>query len=609
MFLLTKNGLWLILSAIVFCSVIALLLHFYAIPVAVGVSSLFGWLKTKQENGTKIVAMVLRERDKELDGYVRVVKKYTTSYYYNLLLEMENRNSRSIFIGGIAGVGKTTLLEWLVWQHTDLQEFAKYGNPEDKPRVIVFSPKTIPHHITPDFAWLPRVDISKKIPNPFLDYQALESAITVCFIEEIRSKGVVAVSIKPLVGEIMKTSPKNWGDVYDAIKQLKKKSNTDEWALQIIGNIVRAVERPINNETVNFDSDVVLDFGNFGNNKILKSFYMELYAHAIFAQQYKENAKPTLITIDEAHYLLKYAEQGSIIGTVMREGRIGVRAVYMASQHLTDISEDLRQVGAEFMFHTGNPSDFEAVRTANPMMADALRLLAVREEFIDLKQEHEKNDSVYIYRLDDEKFERFRDIPFVRMEEPVQEATPPVDTVKEVDYVREILEVLEKSEVAMTKSDCAKKCNVPDNHKVLHALRKLLDSSSVGVDDILLRKKEVHYYYTPKLEQVHNLLLAKTKERIAMAEWKIISENRHGIQGSDFEIELNGIQLIVEVETGHKKSLGEFDKKVSEYDKHVLIIVPNAKQKERYSYLPCVNSGKVEVLLIPEIEARLKNWN
>jgi len=45
---------------------------------------------------------------------------------------------------------------------------------------------------------------------------------------------------------------------------------------------------------------------------------------------------------------------------------------------------------------------------------------------------------------------------------------------------------------------------------------------------------------------------------------------------------------------------------MAEYDKHVIIIVPNEKKKERYSYLPCVNSGKAEVLLIPEIEARLK---
>lgn len=572
---------------------------------------MFNWLR-KKENGIKITSVVFREKDKKLDNYIRVVKKEVSSKLYDLLGEVEQRNNRSILVAGVAGVGKTFLLEWLTWQHTDLQEFAKYGT--EKPNVIVFSPKTIPYNATPDFAWLPRADISKKIPNPFLDYQALESALTVCFIAEIRSKGVVAVSLKPLLAEIMKASPKSWSDIYDTIKQLKKKSNTDEMALQTIENIVRAVERPISNETVSFDSDIVLDFGGFGNNKMLKSFYMELYAHAIFAQQYEKNAKPTLIVVDEAHYLLRYAEQGSIIGTIMREGRIGIRAVYLATQHLTDIADDLRQVGAELMFHTGNPSDFDAVRVVKPFMADALRWLSSKHEFIDLKQQSEKDEVVYVFKLDDANFIKFRNIPFVTVEEKTEPETKqethdtqlalPVPT----DVGKQILEALEKSEFALTKSDIAKKCGIPDNHKVLHALRKLLDDESVGVDDILLRKKEVHYYYIPKLEQCHNLELVRTKERIISVGWKIVFENKHGIQGADFIIEKNGIQIVIEVETGHKKSLGDFNSKVEAYDKPVLIIVLNSKQKERYSYLSCVNSGKARILLIPEIEEALRNW-
>ena len=569
---------------------------------------LFNWLR-KKENGIKINSVVFREKDKKLNDYIRVVKKEVSPKLYDLLGEVEQRNNRSILVSGVAGVGKTFLLEWLTWQHTDLQEFAKYG--AEKPNVIVFSPKTMPYYATPDFAWLPRADISKKIPNPFLDYQALESALTVCFIAEIRSKGVVAVSLKPLLTEIMKASPKSWSDIYDTIKQLKKKSNTDEMALQTIENIVRAVERPISNETVSFDSDVVLDFGGFGNNKMLKSFYMELYAHALFAQQYEKNAKPTLIVLDEAHYLMRYAEQGSIIGTIMREGRIGVRAVYLATQHLTDIADDLRQVGAELMFHTGNPSDFDAVRVVKPFMADALRLLSSKHEFIDLKQQSEKDEVAYVFKLDDDNFVKFRNIPFVKVEEKIETKQETDNTSLvlpvQVDIGKQILELLEKSEFALTKSEIAKKCGIPDNHKALHALRKLLDDGSIIVDDVIIRKKEVHYYGIPTREQFHNLELAKTKERIISAS-SITFENRHGIQGADFIIEKNGMQFVVEVETGHKKSLGEFEKKIVEYDKHILIIVPNTKQKERYSYLPCVNSGKAEVLLIPEIEARLKNW-
>ncbi|MGC1708349.1 MAG: hypothetical protein WA799_00905 [Nitrosotalea sp.] len=592
-----------------FCATVILQTPFVAI---FGGLILFNLWK-KKEHGVKITVVVFRDKDKKLDNYIRVVKKEVSPKLYNLLGEVENRNNRSILISGLAGTGKTFLLEWLIWQHTDPQEFVKYGNVEEKPRVIVFSPKTIPHGSTPDFAWLPRVNISNKIPNPFLDYQALESALTVCFIAEIRSKGVVAVSLKPLLAEIMKAEPKSWSDIYDTVKRLKK-NNTDEMALQTIENIVRAVERPISNESVNFDSDVVLDYGNFGNNKILKSFYMELYAHAIFAQQYKENAKPTLIVLDEAHYLLRYAEQGSIIGTIMREGRIGVRAVYLATQHLTDIADDLRQVGAELMFHTGNPSDFDAVRVVNPFMADALRLLSSKHEFIDLKQQSEKDEVVYVFKLEDANFEKFRNIPFVRIEEKTeQEVKPEADNMPlalsvVVDLGRQILEMMQTSEFALTKSDIAKKCSIPDDHKVLHALRKLQNTDAVRQTKIRLRKKEVNYYYIPKTEQCHNLELVKTREKIVNSGWNVVFENKHGIQGADFVIERNGIQIKVEVETGHRDSLGRLEERIVEYDKPTLIVLPCQEQKERYSYLPCVQSGKAKLVLIPEIEEVLKNW-
>lgn len=581
---------------------------------------LFAWLKSKEICDVKVVAYLTREEQVIGQGgkFVLPTKIRDKAKCYPLLETIESRALRSIGVFGVAGSGKSTLLRWICWQYSDPVESARIGLDEPI-KVFAFSYHRFQKGYG-DFENLAfkEIEIARHLPLVFkTEYKEfLIRAFSTVFVSLLSNRGIMASMLDDIFREILDyRACGSWEDFIKNAKSLERcNSGLKQEVITIVISKVNALMvgkvQPIE---IEFDRSYLFDFSTLPN-ELSQNFYSEFYATLVYDKAQSESIEGRKLTIalavDECHRLLRYSDR-SIIADILKNGRKHIRA-WIATQEPISVNQDARHF-QHLQFGSHSDETIKSISTLSPLHADAVRQCDEREFvwindgntmhipflWLDVTRMEASANEIRAKRQEAEK--KIIMLPVSAM--PVTQ----VQATQVVDITKIILEVLEKSEFALTKSDIAKKCGIPDNHKVLHALRKLLDNGSIIVDDIIIRKKEVHYYGIPTREQFHNLELAKTKEKIISASWNITFENKHGIQGADFIIEKNGIQFIVEVETGHKKSLGEFEKKIAEYDKHVLIIVPNAKQKERYSYLPCVNSGKAEVLLIPEIEARLKN--
>jgi hypothetical protein len=237
--------------------------------------------------------------------------------------------------------------------------------------------------------------------------------------------------------------------------------------------------------------------------------------------------------------------------------------------------------------------------------------------YTDLRYEHGE-DALPCWKLNYEKLQRLKEEEkqsHVTEDnlgdnfEQQEAETKKTETKTDENLGLQIISVLEKSDVSLYGYEIARAIGLSPKEaiRIRQPLRELVKDGKLVIDKLQLRKKEVVYYSIPDTEQFHNLMIKETEKEIIKAKWKIVSRAVHGMHMPDFVIEKNG-KIFVECETGRKNSLGDFDKRVSEYESTTMIVSPNLEQKERYSYLVSVNSGKAKVCLIPEIEEVLKNW-
>lgn len=591
---------------------------------------LLAWLKSKEICDVKIIAYLTRDEQVIGQGgkFVLPTKIPDGPKCFPLLEKIEEKALRSIGVFSVAGGGKSTLLRWICWQYSNPVESARIGL-EEPVKVFAFSYHRFQKG-KGDFENLgfEEMDIAKHLPLIFKpEYKEfLIRAFSTVFVSILSSKGIMVSMLDDIFRKIYDYRPlhnnspcNSWEDFIRSAKQLEKESRgLEQDIITIIINKVNALMvGQVQPMEITFEHSYLLDFANLPND-LAKDFYSEFYANLVYDKAQSDSVQGKKLTIalciDECHRLLRYSDR-SIVAEILKNGRKHVR-VWIATQEYISINQDARF----FQHLQGRSHSDETIKSISaiaPLHADAVRQLDERE-FVwvnDVNTMHIPIFTLDVTRMEasaQEKRAERKEIensvttmPILQTAQ-VQASQSSNQIAQVVNVPAMILEVLEKSEFALTKSDIAKKCGMPDNHKILHALRKLLDNGSIIVDDIIIRKKEVHYYGIPTREQFHNLELAKTKEKIVSASWNIPFENKHGIQGADFIIEKNGMRLIVEAETGHKKSLGEFRSKLEQYQDLILIIVPNAKQKERYSILPSVEEGKALVLFIPEIEAKLK---
>lgn len=605
----------LVLVAI--CSILlAILLKQYWILV--GAISMFSIREifrrhAKKVVGVWVVALCLRKMNEDLKNYIQIIREDISPKPFDIEEHIVSKHNELGIIAGEMGSGKSYFLQYLIWL------FLQAGK-----KVIVFSPKHFADLKNADFGFLPRVDVSEAIPNPFVDLEAFASALQVCFVAKIKNIGINAVNIRPLINKIVERQPKNWEDVYKIIKQLKKEFEEFGLATGTIENIIHEIDFPINRTEIHFDASMCLDFGGFRNNHVAKAFFMELFTHRIYNQELEKQDKELVLCIDEAKYLLNHVEQGSILNSILTEGRISIN-LWLATQNLVDIHEDLRQTGNLFEFYTSHNKTYDYLRSFRPFFADALRHVR-KHEFIDLKQETDSKEEIcYILKVDDSRFEEFlanSKNQTKRVEDrrdtqhadviitPENDDTTNSSNTTQGQYDRfeieeRIIETLQKSDVAMYGYQIAKAVGLSpkDAVQIRQPLRNLVRDGKIREWKCQVRRKEIIYYYLSDSEQTHNFMTSETESKIVRADWQVLFKATHGTGKSDFIIEKDGKKIALETETFKKKAVSDLQDRVVQNKKDgidTIIIVPTDEAKEFYQSL-----FECKVVLLPELEELL----
>lgn len=624
------------LTFVTICAILlAVLLHWYWFVL--GVISVFSIreifrIREKKMVGVWLVALCLDRHNEEKKRWDVIREDIRPPKPFDLEEHISSKHNDLISIFGEMGTGKSYLASYLSWMKIKEQD----------EKVIVLSPKTFPDGQEHDFFWIQKkYDVSKKIPNPFTPERlpALVNSLQVCFVSQIRNLGITAVNIRPLLNKIVEKKPKSWQDVYNTIRELKREQPKLEMALDTIRNIISQVDLPISEEVISFDESCLLELGGFGENAhIQKEFFLELWCNIIFQQCSRRGLRDVILCVDESHYLLKWAEQGSCLNYILRMGRLAF-SLMLCSQHLSDVHKDLRQTGSVFEFYTTHEDTFDYLKSVRPFMGDCLRLLR-KNEFIDLKQEFDSKDKIgEILKVDDVRFEEFLSRAREQQENVVGVSTmqqedivitpenevitnsPQKEKPSEKKFDREdvessVVSTIEESPLGLWKNEVMRKVGFTDRDDARRAtisklFEKLAEDGKIRVEDYVtprLKKglKPRRLWITGKNEdraetQLHRRGLEDCKdvfkiEKLEFQEGKIN-------QGFDFTLSF----CHVEAETGFKKSLGEFDKKIDNADKKVIVILPNEQVRERYSFLPTANSGKCVLVLLNEMAEMLRS--
>lgn len=594
-------------------AIFLLLIHQY-LAILVGVGSLLAWKfwRSKTKPDVAITGIIHRRENKKIkEGWHEVVNSPVAPKGYDIITHC-NKPNENISVAGGSREGKTSHGEFLCLKL-----------PERK--IVISFKKFQPTKRDFDigYRWL------TFLPNIWNDAQSSIDAFRTAFFADANSRGLAIDTIIGKFGDVMHEKPKDFAEFY---KILERQAGRGKWAediKNIITSKMKVLERATSGAThgeIDFHKgSFVIDLGSLPEEES-KTYFAEFYLRMLNRiEEQEQNQEKLRIVIDEAWHLLRFRQQNSIVGYMLLQGAYYIRFLCI-TQNYTHLAEEYRShFGTIFCFRDTNDEDTLAIKNGyGELVREGVQKLdETKYQFIDLKYQHGEV-GIPAFTLNYEKLQRCKEEARAEADKLHGDLTSVIkNNETQVLQVNDgitkpsvptdispiVLDALEKNEIALTKSQISKKAELADDYILLQALeRKLLKTEVIGVDFIQIRHKPVRHYYIPNTEQVHNLMLARTRERIIRAGCNIVFENKHGIQGADFTIEKNGMQIIIEVETGHKNSLGEFDKKVSEYDKPVLIVVPNSKQRERYSYLPCVNSGKARILLIPEIEEALRNW-
>jgi hypothetical protein len=541
---------------------------------------------------------------------------------YDIIAAIESRALKNIGIFGQAGSGKSKLLSWFCWQYSDLTECLRY---EIMPvKVFAFSYKRFQKG-NGDFERLgfEHIDISKHLPNLF-NSEYLEDLIrsfAVVFVSEISKKGLMASMLEDSFRDILEYKQcKSWDDFQRNAEAISKNSSgLTQNVAEIVARRVRSLNVGVVSEiNFQFDKSMILDFA-YLSNELAKNLYSEFYARLIFRKSVEESiaGRPhsIMLALDECHRLLRFGDI-SIISELLREGRVHMR-IAIASQNTSDVNKSL------FHFQwlqsgTVNDDDLKHIKEVDELHKEAVKKLN-EKEFVWVNDG--TSIKVPIFKLDIERLEEFREQHPQQYNVEVEVKQEPQETKqaepeKSLDYTSQVLKVLGKSDVAMYGYQIGITIGLSsdDAIKIRQTLRKLVKDSKLRVVKIQFRKKEIEYYYIPNTEQVHNVMIkgdgkekGTTKELLSYG-WAIKFQASHGTHGYDYLMEKNGKEIIVEIETGSKSTLDDFNSKVEKYDKPVIIVIPNKEQKERYSYLPCVQNGKAKIALIPEIETTLKEF-
>lgn len=614
--------------------------------MVLGVISILGLRDIFRKQAKKVVdfreiGLFSRERNDDLKGYVGIQKKYTGSQPYNMIAVIEKRNSQGVFIEGVIGSGKSKVAEELAFVYgTD--EIEKIGY--DKKTVIIFSPTTHSNNGIMDFRFgIPVIDVSKHLPDVFSDIEAFVGAWKLALTEEITSVGVMARQFPILARKIVERKPRSWDEYFRILQQIKKekKYGFDNVLLGIVEDMSQVLVGEANPIEFDFSKSVLLDFSKLETPEKIK-FYIEAYARIIHKREHdivKDNNN-VLVILDEGKTMMQHGDS-TIFSRIIRQGRTYLRPIIIC-QNYADIPSDLHQVSTEICFKQTDEMSLNQIKARSPFLWECVtKLDSEKREFVDLGDNWHlpDGDLLPIYTLDITRLEQYKQNVALEERENVY---VPESQARDNDFVNDgeetwqsrridteekegkrkydskkteakILDVVEASPTGLFISHVIdqvgyKRGEDESERGTTHRLiGKLQKAKKIRIKDYISADKRGHKLVFSKSDevraesQVHKRLRDDTK--------KLLDENKipntEGVLNQGYDFSVNNVEI--EVETSLKHSLAEWNTKIMSSEKFVITILCNEEDRQRYSYLPCVEAGKTKLVLLSELLETLRN--
>jgi len=629
------------------------------------------WERRKTPIDVKIIARVFRQRDDKLQGYVLPIREETSQRNFDLLSKIEINALKNIGVFGTGGSGKSKMLSWLAWQYSNPDEVSKYHTLEeikqyDKKGEVKIRKEWRPLEPVKVFAFnyhrfqegkgdfegldFEHVDIFTRLPNLFDPqyHEDLIQSFSVVFVSEIKSTGLMASMLQDSFRDILEYKKcESWEDFRKNAESVAKNSTG---LTQEVASIVAKKVRTLNVGVVaeidfQFDKSMILDFAHLPND-LAKNLYSEFYARVIHnkAEDASVAGKPhsIMLMVDESKRLLKYGDI-SILAIALANARKHMR-ICIATQNVEDVNSGSFHF-QWLQFKTSNGFDLDRIKKVDEMHWEAVKKLN-EKEFVWVNEDSTQIPP--ILKLDITRMEEFR-VEHPQAYENIEEKelgnfttsgqehsnekyayathynkaggsqTPPTQAVVKPKYDKEktakdIVNAVEASPTGLFISQVLEQVGYPNrkdgNRGTAYKLIKKMAEPNGAIrikDYISAEKPSEHKLVFDKNNpqraetQVHKRLRDDTKT--------LLDENKisytEGLQNQGYDFET--LSVWIEVESGLKHSINEWNIKILKSEKMVITILCNEEDRKKYSILPCTEAGKTKLVLLSELLETLRN--
>ena len=488
----------------------------------------------------------------------------------DLLNYIKEKSNQNILICGTSGQGKSRLMRYLL-----------YLSSENK---VIFSYKENDDYLKMGYNVL---DVKTEMPDPFKDKEAFVNAFLITY--PIQNMGIISQYIPIFLRDMAKISL-DWNDFLSNLN-IKLKSSKDQIQrsayLFIIEHSKSLIGSNYKKDIMIGEEDIVLDFSRV--NESSKTFYSELILRILW-KELTQNRKKIIICIDEAHRLLYNFERYQSIYIEMSREIRAFGKLWTSTQNFSDIPSYVRnQFATQFVFNSAIKDDLNEFMSIDQKLRWAVANMP-RHCFTDARYP-------WIYKVIPE---------FLIYWYPLD-----VDNAKTVistlNYGNEIVKILRD--------------NVYDISTLIEIISKNygLDANTVKINvknsiNALVKGKAIHEV----LYNSNKLYFGRTLDSSNLSLFHKFLENKVVDILTELGIKINIIankgqelpdiatsQFNIEIETGLKHDLTDLKKRISQGDKHNIIVVPDSTVLNKYKLLK--NS---EVIQINELKEFLKkNYN
>jgi len=250
--------------------------------------------------------------------------------FFTLDRLFDGKENENVLVSGGSGTGKTTLMNYLI-QHS--------GRPS-----LIFSFKH--EDLTLRLPGFKLIDVSTFLPDAFVDRDAFITAYMISY--PISFTGVMASTIPTVLAEAW-SNASDWTSFLRALDDLRERFSRDSMRLSIVNTAASRFRGDLIPSTVSdepwrwdFKTPTILDFSEL--NEAQKTFFAELVLRNLWRDVQTKHPREFIIALDEAHRVLRISAQvyRSILDEMSREIRGLGGALYICSQNISDVYEDIR---------------------------------------------------------------------------------------------------------------------------------------------------------------------------------------------------------------------------------------------------------------------------